>query len=126
MRNRYRDAGRGGRLPDPGCKPLAALGKHVADALSLVDPDHLAGDRERVRLGPVRGGQEEDALVGTAQAAALHELAPPSERRDGEAVSQRLADRREVGQHGVHVLGATKVPAEPGDHLVEDEERAVG
>ena len=60
------------------------------------------------------------------QPAELHDLAPPDQRGEGEAVGHALAEGGEVGPDAVGRLRAAEVPAEAGDHLVEDEERAVG
>ena len=54
-----------------------------------------------------------------------HELALAGQRRQREAVGERLAERREIGDDAVQSLRAADVPAKAGDHLVEDEQRAI-
>ena len=78
-----------------------------------------------MRLGAVRRREEEDPLARVAQAAELHDLALADERGAREAVRHRLAEGRQVGLDAVGRLRAAEVPAEAGDHLVEDEQRAV-
>ncbi len=105
-----------------------ALAVQVLDhAFVLV---HLHGrDRrgERMGLRAVGGREQEHARpVVVIEPAQAHVLAPPGERRHREAVGERLAEGGEVGDDVVQLLRAAVVPAEAGDHLVQDQQRAVG
>ena len=96
-------------------------------ALVLVDLHGRDRRGERMGLGAVRGREQEHARpVVVIEPAQAHELAPAGERRDREAVGERLAEGGEVGDDVVQLLRAAVVPAEAGDHLVEDQQRAVG
>lgn len=61
-----------------------------------------------------------------AQSAALHDIAPPYQGRDREPVAHRFPERREIGIDAIEMLSSAQVPPEAGDHLVEDEQRALG
>src|SRR5690606_14245985 len=58
-------------------------------------------------------------------AAENHMLALAGERRDGKTVAQRLAETGEVGLHRIMGLRTAARPAQAGDHLVQNEQRAV-
>ena len=53
-------------------------------------------------------------------------LAPTGQRSNRKPIAHRLAERGQIGRNAIDVLRALLVPAEPSDHLVEDEERPVG
>src|SRR5262249_60734786 len=52
----------------------------------------------------------------------VHEVAAAGERGDGPATPERLAERAQVGCHTVVLLRTAEPGAEPGQHLVEDED----
>ena len=54
----------------------------------------------------------------------LHDVAPAADGADRQAAADDLAERREVGRDVVLRLRAAGVEPEPGDHLVEDQQRA--
>src|SRR5262245_35534135 len=72
------------------------------------------------------GGRHEERtlLPGSVDAAHAHELPFSDQSGDGEAVRHPFAESRQVGVYAEVGLGALQVPAEAGDHLVEDEESA--
>ena len=99
---------------------------HVPDHVVLAIDVHRRDRRgEAVRLRAVRRREKEDTRPLVTDPAALHELAPPGERRDREPVGHGLAERRQVGDDPVLGLRAAEPPAEAGDHLVEHEDRAL-
>ena len=55
----------------------------------------------------------------------LHQVAPAAERGAREAAAHHLAEDGEVGRDAVALLRPAAGDPEPGDHLVEDQERAV-
>ncbi len=59
------------------------------------------------------------------EAAELHDLATAGQGRKRKAVCQRFSKRRQIGRDAVDVLSARLMPAKAGDHLVENQERAV-
>ena len=90
-------------------------------ALELLDRGERRGARRRMA---VEGAGEERGLPGRRREE-VHQLGLAAERRDGPAVRHRLAERRQVGRHAGDGLVAAEPVAEAGDHLVEDEHRAV-
>ena len=54
----------------------------------------------------------------------LHHVATTTERADGQATADHLAETREVGPHVEASLGTRRSESEPGDDFVEDEKRA--
>lgn len=93
-------------------------------------PDHVLfavdGHRrdrggEPVRLGSVRRGQEEHALVDVPEPAALHQLPTAGENRYGEPVGHAFPERGQIRNDTVLGLGTAETEAKAGDHLVEDE-----
>jgi hypothetical protein len=119
------DTHAGGGLADTGGEAVAEGVEAVGDAFLGVGVHDGDGGGQRVGLGAVGGGEQEDAFVPGAQAAAFHELAPAGQRGDGEAVAEGLAEGGQVRCHAVDALGAVLGPAETGDHLVEHEHGAV-
>ena len=106
---------------EPGCQPLGR-------ALEPF-PDAGLGDRAQ-RLDPRRHRQripgERPRLVhGADRGDELHDLAPSAVGADGQPAPDDLAERGQVGRHPVQRLRASRVDAEPGHHLVEDEESTV-
>ena len=87
--------------------------------------------RERVEGGDAGGHGERVAgeragLVDVAGGShALHQRPRPAVGADGEAAADHLAERGEVRGHAVAFLRAAAPEAEAGDHLVEEEQRAV-
>ena len=53
----------------------------------------------------------------------LHQVAPAAERGAGEAAAHHLAERRQVGRDAAAGLRAAVADPEPGDDLVEDQQR---
>ncbi len=98
-----------GRLP-AARRPRSSSCASVASA---------GGDRERV-------ARQRPGLVDVARGRdPLHQLAPAAVRRRGQPAADDLAEDRQVGEHAVQLLGAAARDAEAGDHLVEDQQRAV-
>ena len=69
-------------------------------------------------------GQRAGVEHGAQRRERLHHVAPPADRPDRQPTTDHLAERREIGGHVVLRLGAARVDAEPGDHLVEHEQGA--
>ena len=121
---------RRGPAPPPRCpdwRRCALPVERLDDALLLVDADRLDGRRQGVGLGAVGRREQEDAVLAVAQPAELHDRragrrGPTAEKPLAEA----FAERRQVRPHAVESLRAPEVPAETGDHLVEDEQGAFG
>ena len=62
-------------------------------------------------------------MIEPAQA---HELALPARADTEKPLASALPKVERSGVDAVDLLGATMVPAEAGDHLVEDQKRAIG
>ena len=71
-------------------------------------------------------GQRPGLVDGTDRRDEVHEVGPAAVGADRHAAADDLAERREVGPDAEARLGAAGTDAEAGDHLVEDEQRAVG
>ena len=54
----------------------------------------------------------------------LHDVAPAAQGGDRDSGAERLGEHGQVGRDAEHPLGAARRDAEPGQHLVEDQERA--
>ena len=77
-----------------------------------------------------RGDRDAAAVVGSGVQHAVrrdlvHQVRPPAERADREAVAHRLRHDGQVGPDAEHALRPGEADAEPGDHLVEDQHAAV-
>ena len=57
--------------------------------------------------------------------AELHEVPPAREQGEGVAVGDGLAEAGQIGIDSVEVVRAAEVEADPADHLVEDQDRAL-
>jgi hypothetical protein len=75
------------------------------------------GHRERV------AAQGAGLIHGAERREAVHDVAPPAERTDGQAAADDFAERREVGPDAEALLRAAGREAEAGHHLVEDQHR---
>src|SRR5207244_10199339 len=76
--------------------------------------------RDRVR---VEGAALADARSALPRIVVRHDVAPAAERADGQAATDDLAERREVGPNAEALLRAAPRHAER-DHLVEDQHDA--
>src|ERR1700682_6304868 len=54
-------------------------------------------------------------------AAELHQIASPGQRRHCKSISERLAVCGQVGSNPVHRLCPAQMPAETSDYLIENE-----
>ena len=90
-------------------------------ALELVD----RRERGRGRRGVAVEGAGEEGRLAWGGREQVHQLRLAAERRDRPAVRHRLPERRQVGRDPGDRLVAAEAVAEAGDHLVEDEDRAV-
>ena len=113
---------------DSGTERRETLLEPRSGALQPI-PDARLGDRAQ-GLDP-RGHREwvprqRPRLVhGAGRSDELHDLAAPTVRPHREAASDHLAERRQVGRDAVERLRSARMHAEPGHHLVEDEQGAV-
>ena len=82
---------------DAGPQPGALAVEDLDDALLLVDLHCLDPGGEGMGLGAVGRGEQEHALRIVPQAAALHDVAASDQRREREAVGQRLPEGRRSG-----------------------------
>ena len=103
----------------------ADLVEPLGDLLPLAGVD--GGQHGRQRPGLRAGGlrQQEDAVGVVDEAAEAHHVPAAGQRRHRESVRYALAERAQVRLDVVDELGTALMPAEPGDHLVQDEQRAV-
>ena len=114
-----RDAGFRERPVEPlgqvvGLVPELLVGPLPGQLVQARDP---RGDRKRVpREGP-------RLVDGPDRRQGVHHVAPPAEGSHGQPAADDLAQHREVGVDPVELLRPAGRHAEPGDHLVEDEER---
>jgi hypothetical protein len=76
-------------------------------------------------FGSVRRRQQEDSFGGMIHPAELHVLTSSQQRRNGIPVAHCLTKGGQVGVNLVQLLGAAQCPAEPGDHLIQDEQGTV-
>ena len=86
----------------------------------------LPGEVERGEPG--RGGdrvpgQRPGLVHGPDGRELLHHVAPAAERGAREPAADDLAEDRQVGRDAVHALRAAERDPEPGDHLVEHQQR---
>ena len=63
---------------------------------------------------------------GTQRRHHLHNVSPATVGRHRQAAADDLAQARQIGRDAVELLGAAVGNPEPGDDLVEDQQRAVG
>ena len=102
----------------------AARRRARADSSMYTSGVELAEGGEPGRRGERVAGQRAGVEHRAERRERLHHLAPAADGADRQAAADHLAERREVGRHVVLGLGAAGVEAEPGDHLVEDQQRA--
>jgi hypothetical protein len=107
---------------EPGAaSPDAALGRR-----SSRQTPGSASSRRSVATVIASGFPESVRLVDRPERRDfLHDLAPSAEGAHGQPAPDDLAERRQVWRHAVERLRASRVDAEAGHHLVEDEESAV-
>src|ERR1039457_5627800 len=81
----------------------------LTDSASEHAGEHLACGSQMVDLAAERIRQQEHAVARIAKSAKLHDFARPTQRGHGEAVSERLGERRHVGSHPEHRLRASRM-----------------
>ena len=92
---------------------------------TIVSRDHA--ERRQARRHRERIARHRPRLVHRARRGDLcHQLSPAAIGANRQTAADDLAQRREVGRHAIALLSAASRHTEPGHHLVEDQERAVG
>src|SRR5690606_31609680 len=105
----------------------------IALAIEVFDDRFVAIDshggdcrREPMRFAAMGGRQQKDArTIGVLQAAEAHELALPGQGGNRETIGQRLAEAGKIRIDTIEMLRTVPVPAETGDHFIEDEQSPV-
>ena len=70
-------------------------------------------------------GERAGLVDGPGRRDQVHQVGPAAVCGDGQATADDLPEHREVGADSESLLGAARCHTEAGDHLVEDQERAV-
>jgi hypothetical protein len=108
------------RAPETLLKPRPAA-QRFPDAVLGDRPQGLdpRGHRERVPRQRAR------LVHGAGRSHELHDLAATAVRPHRKAAPDHLAECRQVGRDAVERLRSARMHAEPGHHLVEDEQGSV-
>ena len=117
---------------EPGREPCprTGLAEHTGQAPGPRREDAVDVRRELAQRGQPGGSGERVPGQGSGvehraeRGQRLHHIAPATDGADRQSAADHLAERREVRSDVVASLGATGLEAEPGDHLVEDQQRA--
>src|SRR5690606_41980308 len=73
-------------------------------------------------LSSVGSGEQEDPLAILIVPAELHDLSPALQCRERETGGDCLSEARKIRRDAIDVLRTVVVPAESGDHLIEQEQ----
>ena len=106
-------------------EPLALAVQVLDHRLGLVDLHRRDRRGQRVGLGAVGRGQQEHASSRVSRPPSRMNSRLPASADSAKPLAMRLAEGRQIRRDAVELLRAAHVPAEAGDHLVEDQQRAV-